>query len=128
MNRGPLRYRGSWRFALAPSRARSARLCLPSSTHGALLMKRCLPLLLLLPALIAATPPSPPPDLIVHNAKIVTLDDKSRIAQALAVRDGRILAVGDNAAILKLRGPATKTLDARGKTVLPGLYDSHVHP
>jgi len=90
-------------------------------------MKHPLALLLLFCFPLAARPEAPP-DLIVHNAKVVTLDAKSRIAQALAVRNGRIVAVGDSAALLKQRGPITKVIDARGKTVLPGLYDSHVHP
>jgi len=69
-----------------------------------------------------------PADLIVHNAKVVTVDPQFRIAQAVAVRKGRIHAVGDDAAILKLGGPNTRVIDARGHTLLPGLYDSHVHP
>ncbi len=67
------------------------------------------------------------PDLIVHNAKLVTVDAKFSIAQAMAVRAGRIEAVGSNAAILKLKGPGTRVEDLKGKTVLPGLMDSHVH-
>ncbi len=90
-------------------------------------MRRHLPLLLLFAFPLVARAEGPP-DLIVHNAKVVTLDAKSRIAQAVAVRDGRIVAVGDSAALLKQRGPKTKLLDAGGKTVLPGLSDSHVHP
>lgn len=69
-----------------------------------------------------------PSDLIVHNARVVTVDPQFRIAQAVAVRKGRIQAVGDDAVILKLGGPETRVIDARGRTVLPGLYDSHVHP
>lgn len=67
-------------------------------------------------------------DLIVHNAKVVTLDAKSRVAQAVAVEGGKVVAVGDDAAVLKRRGPKTRVIDAKGKTVLPGLMDSHVHP
>ncbi len=67
------------------------------------------------------------PDLIVHGAKIVTVDGRFRIAQAMAVRGDRIVATGTNAAVLKLRGPATRVLDLKGKTVLPGLIDSHTH-
>jgi predicted amidohydrolase YtcJ len=67
-------------------------------------------------------------DLIVHNAKLVTVDDQFRIAEALAVRGGRILAVGSNRQILDLAGPNTRRIDAQGKVVLPGLIDSHVHP
>jgi predicted amidohydrolase YtcJ len=80
------------------------------------------------PALPAEQPPGPV-DLIVHNGKIVTLDAKSTVAEAVAVRGGRIVAVGSTADVLaKWKAPTTKLIDAGGKTVLPGLYDSHVHP
>src|SRR5438067_8748454 len=69
-----------------------------------------------------------PADLIVHRAKVVTVDPKSSLAQAVAVRGGRVVAVGTDADVLKLRGPDTRLIDAGGKTVLPGLFDSHVHP
>src|SRR5258708_4278036 len=71
---------------------------------------------------------TPPPDLIIHHAKVVTVDAGFRIAEAVAITKGRIQAVGANETILKLKGPKTRLLDAVGKTVLPGLYDSHVHP
>src|SRR3954452_12138364 len=66
-------------------------------------------------------------DLIVTNAKIVTLDSASTIAQAIAVRDGRIVAVGVNAVAEALVGPATRRVDAGGRTIIPGLIDSHIH-
>src|SRR5882672_431510 len=66
-------------------------------------------------------------DLILHNGKIVTVDSKFSIQQALAVSGGKIAAVGSDAAVLKLRGPRTQVIDLAGKTVLPGLIDSHVH-
>jgi predicted amidohydrolase YtcJ len=66
--------------------------------------------------------------LILHNGKIVTVDSKFAIAQAIAIKDGRITAVGSNVAVLKAeRGPNTKLIDLHGKTVLPGLFDNHVH-
>lgn len=68
-----------------------------------------------------------PADMIVTNAKVVTLDAKSTVAQALAVRDGRLLAVGDAAAVAALAGPRTRQVDAGGRTVIPGLIDSHLH-
>ena len=68
------------------------------------------------------------PDLILHHGKIVTVDKQFTIHQALAVRSGKILRVGGNDEILKSKGPRTQTLDLEGKTVLPGLIDSHVHP
>ena len=69
-----------------------------------------------------------PADLIVHKAKVVTVDAKFSIAEAVAIKDGRVIALGTDADVLKLRGPKTRVIDAGGKTVLPGLYDSHVHP
>ncbi|HYT93225.1 MAG TPA: amidohydrolase family protein, partial [Gemmataceae bacterium] len=67
-------------------------------------------------------------DLIIHRGKVITVDAKFRIAQALAIKDGVIIAVGEDAAVLKHKGPKTRVLDAAGRTVLPGLYDSHTHP
>jgi predicted amidohydrolase YtcJ len=69
-----------------------------------------------------------PADLIIHNARVVTLDAKSSTAQALAAAGGKILAVGKDEEVLKHKGPGTRVIDAGGKMVLPGLYDSHVHP
>jgi len=66
-------------------------------------------------------------DLVVMNAKIVTLDPTSTIAQSLAVRDGKIMAVGGNDAMEALIGPATRRVDAGGRTIIPGLIDSHIH-
>jgi len=68
-----------------------------------------------------------PADLVVTHAKIVTLDAAGTTAQALAVRDGRIVAVGNAAQMRALSGPATRTVDAGGRTVIPGLIDSHMH-
>jgi hypothetical protein len=69
-----------------------------------------------------------PADLIIHHAKVVTVDSKFSVAEALAVKDGRILAVGEDGDIFLLKGEKTRVIDAEGRTVLPGLYDSHVHP
>jgi predicted amidohydrolase YtcJ len=69
-----------------------------------------------------------PADLILHNARVVVNDVKFRTVQAVAVRDGRVLAVGDDKTILALKGPRTTLIDAKSRMVLPGLYDSHVHP
>src|SRR5262252_3876269 len=72
----------------------------------------------------AATPAA---DLIVHHAKVATLDAGSRQAEALAVRDGRIIAVGSNADAAAFAGPGTRQVDAGGRLVIPGLIDSHMH-
>ncbi len=66
-------------------------------------------------------------DLIVHNARIVTLDPGRPNAGALAVQGGRFSAVGADAEILAGRGPGTRLVDAAGRTVTPGLFDAHPH-
>src|SRR5580704_477088 len=70
---------------------------------------------------------NPHPDLILHNGKITTLDRRNPQAQAVAVRDGRLQAVGDDRAIMGLAGPDTKCIDLEGRRVIPGLIDSHMH-
>lgn len=67
------------------------------------------------------------PTLIVHNAKIHTLDESNSVAEAIAVADGKILKVGKNADILKLKNKNTKVIDAKGKVIVPGIFDSHMH-
>jgi len=65
--------------------------------------------------------------LIVSNARITTMDATAPEASALAVRDGRFLAVGSAADVDAYRGPGTLTLDAAGRRIVPGLNDSHIH-
>ena len=68
-------------------------------------------------------------DTIWYNAKILTVDAKFSIQQAVAIKAGRIVAVGSSHEVLAAeRGPATTVLDLHGATVLPGLFDSHMHP
>lgn len=81
----------------------------------------------LLLVLAAGWQRDPPPSHIFHTGKIVTVDPRFRIAEAMAIRDGRIVAVGLTADIVRLAGPGTEQVDLRGRTVLPGLIDSHVH-
>ncbi len=85
--------------------------------------------------LAPACPAGPPqsregttPDLVIRNAKVVTLDASSTIAEAVAIADGRILAVGKDADISATAGASTRVVDAGGRVLMPGLYDSHVHP
>lgn len=66
-------------------------------------------------------------DLIVHNGRITTMSPAQREVQAVACAGGRILAAGTDAEVLTLRGPATQVIDAGGRRVIPGLYDSHLH-
>lgn len=68
------------------------------------------------------------PDTIIRNAKVITVDRNDRIAEAVALKGNRITAVGTNAEVDALAGPKTRKIDAAGKALLPGLYDSHVHP
>jgi predicted amidohydrolase YtcJ len=68
-----------------------------------------------------------PPDTILTNGKIITVDDTFSIAQAVAVRDSRIVAVGTNQEITRLAGPNTRRIDLRGRSVVPGFIDNHAH-
>ena len=67
------------------------------------------------------------PDWIFTNGKILTVDKDFSIVEALAIRDGRIQAVGTTARIQRLAGPKTRRLDLLGKSVIPGIVDAHVH-
>ncbi len=67
------------------------------------------------------------PDCVLHNARIATNGVPS-FAEALAIKDGKISAVGTDDEILRQRGPATSVIDGKGRTVIPGLNDSHMHP
>ncbi len=68
------------------------------------------------------------PDLIVFDGKVVTVDSGFSVHQAMAVESNRIVAVGRNEDIVKLKTDKTEMLDLNGKMVLPGLFDSHTHP
>lgn len=67
-------------------------------------------------------------DLILHAGKVATVDAGFSIHQAVAVREGRVVAVGTDAAVLRHRGANTEVVDLAGRLVLPGLLDSHAHP
>jgi predicted amidohydrolase YtcJ len=67
------------------------------------------------------------PDLILSNGKIITVDERFSIAQALAISGERIVAVGTNQEINRLAGPNTRRIDLGGKAVIPGLIDNHMH-
>ncbi len=74
------------------------------------------------------------PDLVVYNAKVVTVDDVSfnpsvgTIAEAMAIKDGKILLVGSNAQIRDTAGPNTRQIDLKGRMVMPGIINTHDHP
>ncbi len=81
-------------------------------------------------ALLLTTSAAPPPmaDLIVTHAQVKTMDSAHPAAEAIAVRAGKIMAIGTTAEIETTRGPATQMIDAGGKTLLPGFIDTHMHP
>ena len=66
-------------------------------------------------------------DLILHNAKITTIDPQNPSATAVAIKKGRIIKVGNNSDILKLKNKSTRVLDAQGRRIIPGMNDSHSH-
>ncbi|MER9048419.1 amidohydrolase [Mesorhizobium sp. M0923] len=66
-------------------------------------------------------------DLIVTNARVLTMDEGNPTAEAVAIKDGNILAVGDRRTIEALKGPATKVIDAQGGSVVPGFIEAHMH-
>jgi len=70
---------------------------------------------------------STPADLLLTHGNIVTVNDDQPTAQALAIRGDRIIAVGTNEQILRHRGPATHTIDLKGKLAIPGFIESHAH-
>jgi predicted amidohydrolase YtcJ len=85
-----------------------------------------LTLLVALPTLPGAQRQTPA-DLVVLSAKVLTVDPSSRIAAAVAVRGGVFVAVGRDADVEPLIGPRTRVIRAGGRTVVPGLIESHVH-
>ncbi len=68
------------------------------------------------------------PELILHNCDIITIDPTRPRAQAMAIANNHLLAVGSNSDVMAMKGPLTKTMDLGGKTVVPGFIDSHSHP
>jgi predicted amidohydrolase YtcJ len=66
-------------------------------------------------------------DLIVTNGRVLTMDDENPVAEAVAVKDGRILAVGDRQTVEAHKGSATDIIDAKGGSVLPGFIEAHMH-
>jgi len=67
------------------------------------------------------------PDLILHHGLVTTLDRTRPTASAVAIADGRFIAVGGDAEVMALAGPATRVIDLHGRRVLPGLIDNHLH-
>ncbi len=68
-----------------------------------------------------------PADIILFNARITTFDRQAPKASALAIREGRFVAIGDEQEVMALSGPDTRRMDLKGRRVIPGLIDSHMH-
>jgi predicted amidohydrolase YtcJ len=83
--------------------------------------------LVLVPAAARAADVPEPADLVLKGAVVHTMDANRPLAEAVAVRGNRIVAVGSNAEVLPFVGKATRVLDLRGRTVIPGFEDSHAH-
>jgi predicted amidohydrolase YtcJ len=78
-------------------------------------------------AFIAVAAQAQAPDVVLLDGKVVAVDRESSLHEALAIRDGRIAALGTTAEIRRLAGPATCVVELGGRTVIPGLIDSHLH-
>lgn len=115
-----------------------AHLKLNSATYAGAKLEACVERLIvktsiaavLATAMLRAQPVQPPaaaPDLILSNGKIITVDDRFTIAQAVAIRGDRIVSVGANQEIARLAGPNTRRIDLEGRAVIPGLIDNHMH-
>ena len=86
-----------------------------------------MPMCRFLPLLVAGGLAAQSPDTVFLHGRVLTLDAQERVVEALAVRDGRLLAVGSDADIEKLAGPQTEVVDLQGRMVLPGLIETHCH-
>jgi predicted amidohydrolase YtcJ len=78
-------------------------------------------------ALCASSAFAQAPDTVLVNGKILTVDAQFSTREALAIRDGKILALGSSAEMRRLAGPRSRVIDLQGRTVIPGLIDSHLH-
>ena len=94
----------------------------PSLTTSARFIAGCMLVCSAAPAVA-----QPRADLILTNGKVITVDERFTIAQAVAVVGDRIVAVGSNQDITRLAGPQTRRIDAHGRAVIPGLIDNHMH-
>src|SRR5215813_2896635 len=90
-------------------------------------MKTTIALLLALAAGSLSAAHAQDADTVLLNGKIITLDDAAPLAEALAILDGKIVATGRNDDIVKRAGASTRRIDLAGRTVIPGLIDSHMH-
>jgi len=70
---------------------------------------------------------TPPPDLVLHNARIYTVDSRNSVAEAVAIAGERIVQVGKDREVLALKSASTRVLDMQGATIVPGFHDAHGH-
>ncbi|HKI70978.1 MAG TPA: amidohydrolase family protein, partial [Verrucomicrobiae bacterium] len=99
----------------------------PAATSSLWLLAR-LAFTCVLPTLLQFVAQASEADLILHGGKVVTVDERFSIHEAIAVEGGRIVQVGGDSEVLQRRGPRTEVMDLQGRLVLPGLMDSHAHP
>jgi predicted amidohydrolase YtcJ len=111
-------HQSSSRLITAPTRRKAASIIRPRHHLAAVLLA----------FIAAALSPAQAADLIVHHGKIISADDRFSIHEAMLIRDGKIVAIGTNDEILKSKSDQGQMVDLAGKTVLPGLIDSHTHP
>lgn len=87
----------------------------------------CLSLLICLLSSLPVSAQNFAADVVVVNGNVRTMDAKRTVVNSIAVSGGRIIALGSNAAAKSLIGPSTKVIDAKGRTIIPGFNDAHVH-
>jgi predicted amidohydrolase YtcJ len=75
-----------------------------------------------------SAPPNRFADLVLTEGSVLTMDDKAPRAQAIAIKDGRLIFVGDDTAAQQMIGSRTRVVSLKGKTVVPGFQDAHIHP
>ena len=103
-------------------------ICQPAGpTTRSTVVRLTLVTLTLVSAVSTLPAQQPAPDVIFSNGKIITVDERFSLAQAVAIRGDRIVAVGSDAEVSKLASPATRRIDLRGRAVIPGLIDNHMH-
>lgn len=97
-------------------------------SEGESMKRLLLSIVIALAAMRLAVAAPAAPDVIYYNAKFVTVDAKGTVASAVAIKDGKFVAVGDAQSIKKTAGPSTRLVDLGGKLVVPGFIDGHTHP
>lgn len=99
-----------------------------SKVKGVLAVALALALPVALPSAAGAATPTGPADVILTNARVYTVEKRQPWAEAVAIKDGRILAVGSSAEIARRKGDRTRIVDLGGRLLMPSFGDSHVHP